>query len=70
MKVTRDEVLKLKPCSSLTVQLASYKECECAKAIAYRTALACPRSDVRRYKCSIDSKKNAITITAIPQKNI
>ncbi len=68
MKITREEVLKIKPNSSIKVRLSSYKECDCAKAIAYRTALACPRPDVERYKCCIDSRKNIITITAISRK--
>lgn len=67
MKVTREEVLKIKPGSSLTVWLSSYKECDSARATAYRAALAYPRPDVERYQVSVDTKQFKITITAIPK---
>ena len=65
MKVTREEILKIKPGSSLTVYRPDYRACDSVRATAYRTALADPRPDVERYKVSIDTKKWKLTITAI-----
>ena len=68
MKVTREEVSKIKPGSSLTVWLSNYNECDSAIATAYRTALAIPRPDVERYKVEIDTKTFKVTITAIEKR--
>lgn len=65
MKITREDILKIKPGSSLKVRLSDYRACDSARAIAYRTALADPRSDVERYKVSINTKTWELTITAI-----
>lgn len=67
MKVTKEEVLKIKAGSSLTVGLSDYRACDSARAIAYRSALTDPRPDVERYKVSIDTKKYKVTITAVPK---
>lgn len=65
MKVTKEDVLKIKPGSSLKVRLSDYRACDSARAVAYRTALAYPRPDVERYKVSINTKTWELTITAI-----
>lgn len=65
MKITREDILKIKPGSSLKVRLNDYRACDSARAIAYRTALADPRPDVERYKVSINTKTWELTITAI-----
>lgn len=65
MKITREDILKIKPGSSLKVRLSDYRTCDSARAIAYRTALADPRPDVERYKVSINTKTWELTITAI-----
>lgn len=65
MKVTKEDVLKIKPGSSLKVHLSGYRACDSARAVAYRTALADPRPDVERYKVSINTKTWELTITAI-----
>lgn len=65
MKITRGDILKIKPGSSLKVRLSDYRACDSARAIAYRTALADPRPDVERYKVSINTKTWELTITAI-----
>jgi hypothetical protein len=65
MKITREDILKIKPESSLKVRLSDYRACDSARAIAYRTALADPRPDVERYKVSINTKTWELTITAI-----
>lgn len=65
MKITREDILKIKPGSSLKVRLSNYRACDSARAIAYRTALADPRPDVERYKVSINTKTWELTITAI-----
>ena len=65
MKITREDILKIKPGSSLKVRLSDYRACDSAMAIAYRTALADPRPDVERYKVSINTKTWELTITAI-----
>lgn len=65
MKITREDILKIKPGTSLTVRLSDYRACDSARAVAYRAALADPRPDVERYKVSIDTKTWEITITAI-----
>lgn len=65
MKVTREEVSKIKPGSSLTVWLSNYNECDSARATAYRTALAIPRPDVERYKVEIDTKTFKVTVTPV-----
>lgn len=65
MKVTREEILKIKPGSSLTVYMPDYRACDSVRATAYRATLADPRPDVERYKVSIDTKKWKVTITAI-----
>ena len=54
MKITREDILKIKPGTSLTVRLSDY-----------RAALADPRPDVERYKVSINTKTWEITITAV-----
>ena len=65
MKIKREDILKIKPGSSLKVRLSDYRACDSARAIAYRTALADPRPDVERYKVSINTKTWELTITAI-----
>lgn len=65
MKVTREDILKIKPGTSLTVRLSDYRACDSARAVAYRAALADPRPDVERYSVSIDTKNWKVTITAI-----
>lgn len=65
MKITREDILKIKSGSSLKVRLSDYRACDSARAIAYRTALADPRPDVERYKVSINTKTWELTITAI-----
>lgn len=65
MKITREDILKIKPGSSLKVRLSDYRACDSARAIAYRTALADPRPDVEKYKVSINTKTWELTITAI-----
>ena len=65
MKITREDILKIKPGSSLKVRLSDYRACDSARAIAYRTALADPRPYVERYKLSINTKTWELTITAI-----
>lgn len=65
MKITREDILKIKPGSSLKVRLSDYRACDSVRTIAYRTALADPRPDVERYKVSINTKTWELTITAI-----
>lgn len=64
MKITKNDILKIKAGSSLTAQLGSYLECRSLRQWAYEIAKSYPRDDVERYSCYI-SKGNKITITAI-----
>ena len=68
MKITKNDILKIKPNTSLTFQMNSYKECESAREVAYRTALRHPRENVERYSVSIDTKSFKMTIEAIGRK--
>jgi hypothetical protein len=65
MKVTKEDILSIKPGSSKVMQLDSYKDCVNARSYAYQLAFYHPRKDVERYSISIDKDKNQITIEAI-----
>lgn len=65
MKLTREDVLKIKPGGSLTVRMRDYRACDSARAVAYRAALTDPRADVERYRVSINTKTWEVTITAV-----
>ncbi len=68
MKVTKKDILSVKPGSSLTMQLGSYKDCISARQYAYQLALSDPRENVEKYSVSIDKETNRITITAVPRQ--
>lgn len=68
MRITKNDILKIKPNTSITVHMDSYKECERARDVAYRTALRHPRENVERYSVSIDTQSFKVTIEAIGRK--
>jgi archaellum component FlaF (FlaF/FlaG flagellin family) len=68
MKITVKEILSIKSGQSMTYTLGSYRECDSAKSIAYKTAHTHPREDVSRYSVSINSATFQVTITALPKR--
>ena len=65
MKVSKKEILSIKPNMSKSFKLNSYKECLSARAYAYQLCKSDPRPGVNRYSVSIDNKTNTITIAAL-----
>lgn len=65
-KVTKDDILKIKPGTSVTFKTDSYMQARSIKQYAYELMRAYPPEGIRRYKVGIDKETNYITITAIP----
>ena len=65
MKVSKQDILNIKPNTSMTFQLDSYKDCLSVRQYAYQLSRSDPRPGVKRYSVSIDGNSNCVTITAL-----
>lgn len=65
MKVTVDEILKIRPGKTKTFILGSSKECHSAVALVCYVKKTRKPSDVANYATSTDWESNSISITAI-----
>lgn len=65
MKVSKKDIMGIKPNTSITFQLDSYKDCLSIRQYAYQLSKSDPRPGVKRYTVSIDASNNSVTIIAL-----
>lgn len=65
MKVSKKDILDIKPGTSMCFHMDSYKDCVSVQKYAYQLCKIYPRANIKRYSTSIDVKTNCITVTAL-----
>lgn len=67
MKVTKQDILRIKAGTSMTFHFDSYEPLKSIKTYCYQLRFDSEKpKDVSRYACSADNKKLILTITALP----
>lgn len=69
MKVTKQDILKIKSGTSMTFHFDSYESLKSIKTYCYQLRFDSEKpKNVRRYTCSANNEKLILTITAIPNE--
>lgn len=67
-KLTVGQITAIKSGETKAFLMTSYKACLSARSWVSQVAKSHPRSDVERYRCSINKDDNIVTITALKRE--